>query len=81
MPMFTFYLCQEDGAAASFEAFELVDETEAPARANRMLAAHPSCSYVNVWRVETKVLTLHRDEAPDVPRPTTFRRTPDLHRA
>jgi hypothetical protein len=60
MAVFTFYICKQDGSAASFEAFELESDTDAPDRANAMLAEHLSCAFVSVWQGERKVLTQQR---------------------
>jgi hypothetical protein len=55
MPMYTFFLCSDDGTAPSFESFELVGDEHAPARALQMLAEHRSCSYVAIWQGERPV--------------------------
>jgi DNA integrity scanning protein DisA with diadenylate cyclase activity len=75
--MFTFYLCQEDGASGSFEAFELMDESGLRQRAAEMLAGHASASYVNVWNADRKVLTLHRHELAESAREMAFSRDQD----
>lgn len=64
MPMYTFFLCSGDGHAASFESFELGGDEHAPARALKMLAEHPSCSYVAVWEGERPVVV--RSRSPSV---------------
>jgi hypothetical protein len=64
MPMYTFFLCSDDGTAPSFESFELVGDEHAPARALQMLAEHRSCSYVAIWQGERPVAV--RARTPDV---------------
>ena len=63
MAIYTFYPCQTDGSAASFEAFDMADETGLAARAAMLLAEHPTCAYVNVWCADRKVLQLGREAA------------------
>lgn len=86
MTMFTFYLCKEDGSAASFEAFELASDQLARERATAMLAQHTSCAYVNAWRGERKIWS-ERREVPHLeserlrrpePRGTRIAREPPL---
>jgi hypothetical protein len=60
MPVFTFYICKRDGSSASFEAFELESDKDAPDRATAMLAEHLSCAFVSVWQGERRVLTQQR---------------------
>jgi hypothetical protein len=67
MAIYTFYLCNLGGGAASFEAFDLGSDEDAPARALKMLAEHPNCTYVAVWDGERPVLERHR-ERPDQPK-------------
>ena len=61
MAMFTFYLCQADGHASSFESFEMGDDPDLAARALQLLADHPGCAYVNVWRGDEKLISVHRE--------------------
>ena len=60
MVMYTFYLCNLGGGAASFEAFDLGSDKDAPARALKMLGDHPNCTYVAVWDGDRPVLERHR---------------------
>ena len=60
MTMYTFYLCNLGGGSNSFESFELGSDADAPELALKMLAAHPSCTYVAVWNDERAVLERHR---------------------
>jgi len=55
MSLYTFFPCQSDGVAQSFETFELVNDTEAYERAAALLRQHPSAAYVAVWCGERKV--------------------------
>lgn len=61
MAIYTFYLCSLGGGANSFEAFDLGSDDDAPQRALKMLAEHPSCTYVAVWSGERAVLERHRN--------------------
>lgn len=61
MAIYTFYLCSGDGAATSFEAFELGGDEHAPARALKLLGEHPSCSYVAVWEGDRPLMEKHRE--------------------
>ncbi|MGZ3272767.1 MAG: hypothetical protein ACXU82_06000 [Caulobacteraceae bacterium] len=61
MAVYTFYICNPDGGASSFEAFALNSDAEAPARAIKMLREHPSCAYVAVWEDQRPVLERYRD--------------------
>ena len=70
MTIYTFYLCNLDGGANSFEAFALGSDAEAPERARRMLREHPSCTYVAVWDDERPVLESHRGDLQPAPQPT-----------
>lgn len=63
MAIYTFYLCSGDGAANSFEAYELGSDTYAPDRALKLLAEHPSCAYVAVWEGDRPLLERHRSVA------------------
>ncbi|HEX2814856.1 MAG TPA: hypothetical protein VHN39_00565 [Phenylobacterium sp.] len=71
MAMYTFYLCNLGGGSSSFESFNLGSDADAPARALKMLAEHPSCAYVAVWSGERPVLEHHREavifQAPNRP--------------
>ena len=69
MPVFTFYPCRPDGAAASFEAFELDSDDAARERALRMLERHPSCAYVVAWQGDRQVHVETRRAAPRPPGP------------
>ena len=60
MGIYTFYLCAGDGTAASFEAFDLGSDEHAPERALKLLAEHPSCSYVAVWQGDRPLMEQHR---------------------
>jgi hypothetical protein len=60
MAVYTFYLCRGDGASTSFEAFELGGDEQAPGRALKLLAEHPSCAYVAVWEGDRPLLERHR---------------------
>ena len=64
MALYTFYLCQPDGSAASFEAVELADDAAAVDHAPAMLDQHRSCAYVMVWEGERRVHTRRRAERP-----------------
>ena len=64
MPMYTFYLCNLGGGAHSFESFNLGADADAPDRALKMLADHPSCAYVAVWEGDRPVIEQHRDPSP-----------------
>jgi hypothetical protein len=71
MAMYTFYLCTLGGGSSSFESFDLGSDAEAPGRALKMLAEHPSCTYVAVWNGDRPVLEHHREavifQAPNRP--------------
>ena len=58
--LYTFYACKPDGDALTFEALELPGDTEAVARAERVLAEHASCAYVEVWEEGRQVATARR---------------------
>jgi hypothetical protein len=62
LAIYTFYLCAGDGAASSFEAFELGGDEFAPERALKMLSEHPSCAYVAVWAEDREILLTTRGE-------------------
>ena len=55
MHVFTFFLCQPDGGAASFEASPLASDQDAVARSRVLLGDHPSASMVSVWDGERPV--------------------------
>lgn len=59
MHMFTFFLCQSDGSAASFEAQSFESDIEAVARSRVLLGDHPSATTVSVWEGERPV---HQEE-------------------
>jgi hypothetical protein len=61
--MYTFYLCNLGGGAHSFESFNLGADTDAPERALKMLADHPSCTYVEVWDGDRRVLARRRERS------------------
>lgn len=61
MAIYTFYLCSLGGGSSSFEAFDLGSDEDAPPRALKMLADHPSCTYVAVWEGDRSVLEQRRD--------------------
>jgi hypothetical protein len=63
MPLYTFYLCQPNGDAWSFETFELDDDVAAYEEATVMLDQHRSAAYVAVWCGDRKVCTTPRDGA------------------
>lgn len=63
MTVYTFYLCSGDGAATSFEAFDLGGDEHAPERALKLLGEHPSCSYVAVWEGDRPLVEAHRENA------------------
>jgi hypothetical protein len=65
MPVYTFYCCQPDESAPSFEARDLESEEAATVHAGRMLAEHRSCSHVVVCLEDQEVLTARRER--DVP--------------
>jgi len=60
MAMYTFYLCNQDGGATSFEAFELASDEKAAERALKLLDEHPGCAYVAVWDGDRPLLERHR---------------------
>jgi hypothetical protein len=60
MPIYTFYPCNADGDANSFDAAELKSDTQAQAYALRVLTQHASCSHVVVWLGEREVMTCDR---------------------
>lgn len=59
MPIYTFYPCLSDGSSPTFEAFDLLGDDEALARASLMLDEH-DCAFVTVWQGDREVLTLPR---------------------
>ena len=63
LAVYTFYLCSSDGAATSFEAFDLGGDEHAHERALRMLGEHPSCSYVAVWEGDRPLMEQRREAA------------------
>jgi len=62
MPMYTFHLCNAEGGAPSFEAFELSGDHDIFARAEALMGQHLSCDHVEVWQGERAVLALHRSQ-------------------
>ena len=55
MQVFTFFLCQPDGSAASFEAHAFASDLDAIAQSRVLLGDHPSASMVSVWDGERSV--------------------------
>ena len=55
MHVFTFFLCQPDGSAASFEARPFASDLDAVAQSRVLLGDHPSSSMVSVWDGERSV--------------------------
>ena len=55
MQVFTFFLCQPDGSAASFEAHPFATDLDAIARSRVLLGDHPSAEIVSVWDGERSV--------------------------
>ncbi|MDO9222271.1 MAG: hypothetical protein Q7U20_00995 [Caulobacter sp.] len=72
MQVFTFFLCQPDGSAASFEARPFASDEDAVARSRALLGVHPSSSMVSVWDGERSV---HKEW-----RCTAFRALPGFSR-
>lgn len=55
MQVFTFFLCQPDGSAASFEARPFATDLDAVARSRVLLGRHASAAMVSVWEGERSV--------------------------
>lgn len=55
MQIFTFFLCQPDGSAATFEARPLPSDRDAVAQSRVLLGEHPSAAMVSVWDGERSV--------------------------
>lgn len=68
MQVFTFFLCQPDGAAASFEARPFASDVDAVARSRVLLGEHSSASMVSVWDGERPV---HQEQRCEQFRPRT----------
>ena len=60
MPFYTFYCCRPDGAAPSFEAYELHSDEAAAERAAELLDRHPSASHIAVCLDDREVLVERR---------------------
>lgn len=60
MPIYTFYCCTPDGAAPSFEAYDLKDDRAAHAQAAIVLEQHASASHIDVYDKDRAVLTYRR---------------------
>ena len=60
MAVYTFYCCRPDGAAPSFEVFDVGSDEAAAARAAQLLETHPSASHISVFQDEREVLVHHR---------------------
>jgi len=61
--LYTFFLCQPDGDARSFEILDLEDDAAAYDQSAVMLDQHLSAAYVAVWIDERRVCAVARDEA------------------
>lgn len=59
--LYTFYLCKDDGGAATFAAFDLAADQDATPIANSLLADHRSAAYVSVWERDRQVAEVTRD--------------------
>lgn len=55
MHMFTFFLCQPDGSAASFEARSFASDRDAVAQSRVLLGAHSGATMISVWDGERSV--------------------------
>jgi hypothetical protein len=64
VPIYTFYCCTPDGAAPSFEAYDLQDDQAAYAQAGIVLEQHASASHIDVYDKDRAVLTFHRIPPP-----------------
>jgi hypothetical protein len=60
VPIYTFYCCTPDGAAPSFEAYDLPDDQAARAQAAVVLRQHASASHIDVYDKDRAVLTCRR---------------------
>ncbi|MDB5450340.1 MAG: hypothetical protein JWQ52_1468 [Phenylobacterium sp.] len=60
MTVYTYFLRQAGGMAASFEAFEAADDAVARALAGAICAQHPSAAYVDVYDGDRLILRLER---------------------
>jgi hypothetical protein len=65
LPVYTFYCCRPDGAAPSFEMFELASDEAAAERAAQLLATHPSASHIAVCDGDREVLVERRSSVSD----------------
>jgi hypothetical protein len=55
LPLYTFYPCREDGTSATFETYDLPDDSAAFVRGHAVAEAHPSCTHVAIWCGDRKV--------------------------
>jgi hypothetical protein len=63
LSIYTFYCRKPDGAAPSFEAYELDGDQAAAAQAAVLLEQHMSASQVEVYDKDRQVLTRSRTKA------------------
>lgn len=61
MPLYTFYLCGQDGQPYTFEAFQQTQDSEAYRTAGLMLEQHSHAHFVAVWSGERPVMSRHRE--------------------
>jgi hypothetical protein len=64
MSSYTFFPCQSDGPALSFETLELDDDASALAHAGEMLRKYSTAAYVTVWCGERMVCSVPRNALP-----------------
>jgi len=64
MGLYTFYCCQADGVATTFEARELSSDAAARGHAAGLVREHGGCAYVSVFDADREVLTEHRAASP-----------------
>ena len=62
MTLFSFYPYRADGSSSGIETFELANDRLALTRAREVLAGHPSCAEVVVWRGEHRIGAVARAE-------------------
>jgi hypothetical protein len=67
MALFTIYLCQDDGTAATFEMREAYSDDQALMLAELVLEHHPTAVFANVWDGERQVGRVNRSEGPTPP--------------
>jgi hypothetical protein len=60
--MYTFYFCDVQGVSNSFEAFELINDARALAKAAELLDRHSSCEHVDVLDDQRPVVARHREQ-------------------